>query len=144
MVRAKHAANFPAAKESRTGAKAMTGTGSLTVAVAAERVWRSLLDPAMLARTIPGCHQLDEVGPNDYRAEVSLGVGVIKGRFTACVTLSDLDPPHSAVLSGSLSGPLGVSVGSGRVRLSPAGEGTKIDYDYTCLLYTSPSPRDRT
>jgi 2-furoyl-CoA dehydrogenase large subunit len=34
-------------------------------------------------------------------------------------------------LSGSLSGPLGVSVGSGRVRLSPAGEGTKIDYDYT-------------
>jgi 2-furoyl-CoA dehydrogenase large subunit len=129
--RAKHAANFPAAKESRTGAKAMTGTGSLTVAVAAERVWRSLLDPAMLARTIPGCHQLDEVGPNDYRAEVSLGVGVIKGRFTACVTLSDLYPPHSALLSGSLSGPLGVSVGSGRVRLSPAGEGTKIDYDYT-------------
>jgi len=129
--RAKHAANLPAAKESRTGAKAITGTGSLMVAVVAERVWRSLLDPAVLARTIPGCHQLDEVGPNDYRAEVSLGVGVIKGRFTACVTLSDLDPPHSAVLSGSLSGPLGVSVGSGRVRLSPAGEGTKIDYDYT-------------
>ena len=71
------------------------------------------------------------VGPNDYRAEVSLGVGVIKGRFTASVKLSDLNPPHSAVLSGSLSGPLGVSVGSGQVRLSPTGEGTKIEYDYT-------------
>lgn len=129
--RAKNAAILPAVKESLTGAKAITGTGSLTVAVANERVWRSLLDPAMLARTIPGCHQLDEVGPNDYRAEVSLGVGVIKGRFTACVTLSNLEPPHYALLSGSLSGPLGVSVGSGRVRLSPAGEGTKIDYDYT-------------
>ena len=129
--RTKQAAVAPAAKESRTGAKAMTGTGSLTVAVANERVWRALLDPAVLARTIPGCHKLDEVGPNDYRAEVSLGIGVIKGRFTASVTLSNLDPPHSALLSGSLSGPLGVSVGSGRVRFSPAGEGTKIDYDYT-------------
>ena len=96
-----------------------------------ERVWRALLDPAVLARTIPGCHHLDEVGPNDYRAEVSLGVGVIKGRFAARVALSNLDPPRSALLSGSLSGPLGVSVGSGRVRLSPAGAGTKIDYDYT-------------
>ena len=129
--RVRQAAVSPAAKESRTGAKALTGTGSMTVAVAAERVWRALLDPAVLARTIPGCHQLDEVGPNDYRAEVSLGVGVIKGRFTASVTLSNLDPPNSALLSGSLSGPLGVSVGSGRVRLSPAGDGTKIDYDYS-------------
>ena len=85
-----------AAKESRTGAKAMTGTGSLTVARGNERVWRALLDPAVLARTIPGCHKLDEVGPNCYRADVSLGVGVIKGRFTASVTLSDLDPPRSA------------------------------------------------
>ncbi len=129
--RAREAGLAPPAKESRTGAKAMTGAGSLTVAVAAERVWRALLDPAVLARTIPGCHQLDEVAPNDYRAEVSLGVGVIKGRFKARVTLSNLDPPHSAVLSGSLGGPLGVSVGSGRVKLTPAGEGTRIDYDYT-------------
>ena len=129
--RAREAGLAPPAKESRTGAKAMTGAGSLTVAVAAERVWRALLDPVVLARTIPGCHQLDEVAPNDYRAEVSLGVGVIKGRFKARVTLSNLDPPHSAVLSGSLGGPLGVSVGSGRVKLTPAGEGTRIDYDYT-------------
>jgi 2-furoyl-CoA dehydrogenase large subunit len=129
--RARQAAIAPAVKQARTGAKALTGTGSLTVAVSAERVWRALLDPAMLARILPGCHQLDEVGPHDYRAEVSLGVGVIKGRFTARVALSDLDPPRSAVLSGSLSGPLGVSAGSGRVRLTPAGEGTKIDYDYT-------------
>jgi 2-furoyl-CoA dehydrogenase large subunit len=129
--RTKQAVSAPSAKETRTGAKAFTGTGSLKITAAADQVWRALLDPAMLARTIPGCHKLDEVGPNDYRADVSLGVGVIKGRFSARVTLSNLDPPRSALLSGSLSGPLGVSVGSGRVRLTPAGEGTKIDYDYT-------------
>jgi len=129
--RTKQAVSAPSAKETRTGEKAFTGTGSLNITAAADQVWRALLDPAMLGRTIPGCHKLDEVGPNDYRADVSLGVGVIKGRFSARVTLSNLDPPHSALLSGSLSGPLGVSVGSGRVRLTPAGEGTKIDYDYT-------------
>jgi 2-furoyl-CoA dehydrogenase large subunit len=94
-------------------------------------VWRALLDPKVLARTIPGCHQLDQVAPNSYRAEVSLGVGVIKGRFTANVTLSDLEPPNAATLSGGLDGPLGISVGSGRVRLTSEGEGTRIDYDYT-------------
>jgi 2-furoyl-CoA dehydrogenase large subunit len=129
--RARSTAIAGAATETRTGTKALTGTGSLTVAAANERVWQALLDPAVLTRTIPGCHHLEEVGSNDYRAEVSLGVGVIKGRFTARVTLSNLDPPRSALLTGSLSGPLGVSVGSGRVLLSRAGKGTKIDYDYT-------------
>jgi 2-furoyl-CoA dehydrogenase large subunit len=120
----------PAAAGARAGAKMLSGTGSLVVPVAQKVVWDALLDPKVLARTIPGCHQLDQVAPNDYRAEVSLGVGVIKGRFSARVKLSDLDPPNAATLSGGLDGPLGVSSGGGRVRFSPEGNGTRIDYDY--------------
>jgi 2-furoyl-CoA dehydrogenase large subunit len=118
------------APSARPGAKTLTGTGSLVVPVAQEVVWDALLDSKVLARTIPGCHSLDQVAPNDYRAEVSLGVGVIKGSFTAQVKLSDLDPPKAATLSGGLEGPLGVSTGGGRVRFSPDGQGTRIDYDY--------------
>jgi 2-furoyl-CoA dehydrogenase large subunit len=120
----------PPAQETRPGAKALSGAGSLSVPVVPEIVWRSLLDPAVLARTIPGCRQLDRIAPNDYRAEVSLGVGIIKGRFRARVTLSDLDPPRGATLSGGLEGPLGVSSGNGRVRLAAQGTGTQIEYDY--------------
>ncbi len=120
----------PPQSAARPGGKTMSGQGSLVVPVAQEVVWRSLLDPKILARTIPGCHRLDQVAPNDYRAEVSLGVGVIKGRFSARVTLSDLDPPKGATLSGGLEGPLGVSIGNGRVRLSPEGTSTRIEYDY--------------
>lgn len=120
-----------AVKAPPTGAKAIVGSGSLTVPAAPESVWRSLLDPTMLKRTIPGCHSLDLVGTNSYRADVSLGVGVIKGRFTAQVALSDLDPPRAATLSGGLEGPLGITVGSARVRLAPQDAGTRIEYDYS-------------
>ena len=121
-------------KAPKAGAKATAGSGSLTVPVAPEVVWRALLDPAILKRTIPGCHSLDLVGPNSYRADVSLGVGIIKGRFAARVALSDLDPPRAATLSGGLEGALGITVGSARVRLAPQGAGTLIDYEYSAEI----------
>jgi 2-furoyl-CoA dehydrogenase large subunit len=123
-------ATAAAATPARPGAKAMSGAGSLTVPAAPDRVWQALLDPVILARTIPGCHKLDQVTPNNYRADVSLGVGIIKGRFAARVALSDLDPPRGATLSGGLEGALGVTAGTGRVRLTPQDGGTRIDYDY--------------
>lgn len=67
---------------------------------------------------------------DEYRADVSLGVGIVKGRFTARVALTDLDPPRAATLSGGLDGSLGSTIGSGRVRLTPQGAATQIDYDY--------------
>ena len=126
----REAGAVPATAGARPGARMLSGTGSLAVPVAQDVIWHALLDPKVLARTIPGCHRLDEVALNDYRADVSLGVGVIKGRFTARVKLSDLDPPNAATLSGGLDGPLGVSVGGGRVRFSAEGDGTRISYDY--------------
>jgi len=121
----------PPVKSPEPGAKAISGSGVVTVAAAPELVWRALLDPAVLARTIPGCHSIDQVGANSYRADVSLGVGIIKGRFAVRVALSDLDPPRAATLSGGLEGPLGISVGSARVQLIPEGAGTRIEYAYS-------------
>jgi 2-furoyl-CoA dehydrogenase large subunit len=112
------------------GAKALSGSGTQTVPASPEVIWRALLDPTVLARVIPGCHALDQTGPDEYRADVSLGVGIVKGRFTARVALTDLDPPSAATLSGGLDGSLGSTVGHGRVRLTPQGAATQIDYDY--------------
>jgi 2-furoyl-CoA dehydrogenase large subunit len=71
------------------------------------------------------------VADNDYRAEVSLGVGPVKGTFRASVTLSELDEPRSVTLSGGLDGPLGSTRGSGRVRLEASDGGTRVSYDYS-------------
>jgi 2-furoyl-CoA dehydrogenase large subunit len=112
----------------------MTGHGSFSVAAPPAKVWRALLDPESLRAVIPGCHRLDAVGMNAYRAEVSLGVGPVRGRFVAHVRLSDLDPERSGRISGTLEGPLGAGSGLGVVRLAAAPQGTHIDYDYAITV----------
>ena len=71
------------------------------------------------------------VGDNEYKAEVSLGVGPVRGKFLAAVRLSDLDPPKAAKVSGGLEGPLGSSAGSGNVTLEARDGGTFVNYRYS-------------
>jgi 2-furoyl-CoA dehydrogenase large subunit len=113
------------------GGRGVTGAGSIEIAAPPQKVWDALLDPEVLRAVIPGCHALEATGENQYEAEVTLGVGPVRGRFDAKVGLSDLDPPNAATLAGGIDGPLGKASGGGRVRLASAGEGTRIDYDYT-------------
>ncbi|MBI4969373.1 MAG: molybdopterin-dependent oxidoreductase [Rhodospirillales bacterium] len=116
------------------GGRGLVGEGSTLVPAAPEAVWQTLIDPKSLAKVIPGCHSLDLVGPNRYRAVVSLGVGAVRGRFEASVALSDLEPPKSALLSGDLLGPLGTAAGQGKVTLVPEGGGTRVSYAYQVVV----------
>lgn len=108
----------------------ITGRGERVVAVVPDALWKAVLDPAVLAAVIPGCHVLEAVGDNAYRGEVTMGVGPVRGRFTVDIALSELDPPKALTLSGGASGPLGASKGSGHVRLEPVAEGTRITYTF--------------
>lgn len=128
------AAAGPRAPVAGAGEKGLSGQGEAFVPAAPEKVWETLIDPVNLARVIPGCHKLDLVGENSYQADVSLGVGAVKGRFRARVRLSDLDPPRSAVLGGDLEGPLGASAGTGLIRLEAADGGTRVVYTYNIVV----------
>ena len=112
----------------------MTGSGSVTVPQAREQVFAMLLDPVVLRQVIPGCHALDLVGTNSYRADVSLGAGPVRGRFDANVRLCELDPPHFAKLEGRVIGSLGTAGGTGHIRLFDVPEGTRADYDYEIAI----------
>ena len=104
--------------------------GTVEVAATPERVFAVLLDPVALAKVIPGCHELKTDGEGRYRADVTVGIGLIKARYEALIKLSDIQPPHSLRLAGSGSSSLGTGAGDGLVRLEATPTGTRLHYDY--------------
>ncbi|SAL24092.1 xanthine dehydrogenase family protein molybdopterin-binding subunit [Caballeronia concitans] len=112
------------------GGRALTAQGAVDLPATPEAVFAVLLDPKALANVIPGCHALDETAPNQYRADVTVGVGMIKARFEARIGLSEIDAPRRLRLAGAGISPLGSARGSGIVELTPQGSGTRLTYDY--------------
>lgn len=103
--------------------------GSVTVAAPVTRVWDALQDPAVLARTIPGCTSLEETGPDTYRMVVTAGVASIQGTYVGQVELADPDPPRSFVLRARGQGAPGTVDATVRVRLTDGDGSTRIDYE---------------
>jgi carbon monoxide dehydrogenase subunit G len=95
-----------------------------------EQVWRALLDPAVLARTLPGCERLERTGENEFRGALNVQVGPVKGQFQGTLQLSDLIPLEGYHMKLEGSGPAGFMNGTGDLRLAdaPAG-GTLLRYD---------------
>ena len=94
--------------------------GSVTVAAPVTRVWDALQDPAVLARTIPGCSSLEETGPDTYRMVVTAGVASIQGTYVGQVELADPDPPRSFVLRARGQGAPGTVDATVRVQIGRA------------------------
>jgi 2-furoyl-CoA dehydrogenase large subunit len=77
-----------------------------------------LLDPTALASLVPGTHSIEKTSGTGFRAEVTLGIGPVKGTYRATIDLSDLNPPISMTLTGSAEGALGFGHGTGYVTLT--------------------------
>jgi 2-furoyl-CoA dehydrogenase large subunit len=112
------------------GGKSLAAKGEVMLAATPEAVFRVRLDPTALAKVIPGCNALEPAGENRYRADVTIGIGMIKARYSAEIALSDLQPPHSLHLAGSGLSAVGSARGSGLVTLESSGSGTLLRYDY--------------
>jgi len=113
----------------------MKVTGSAVLHAPRDRVWAALNDPAVLVRTIPGCHRLEQVGPDAYRATVTAGVASIKGTYSGDVRLSDQAEPDSFMLHAAGAGAPGTVSADVRVTLAEAdGGATRLDYDADAVV----------
>lgn len=111
--------------------RALHGSGQARAAAMPADVWRLLLDPKTLEAIIPGCHGVEKLSDTHFRADVTLGVGPVTGRYRADIKLSDLDAPHAVTLTGIVTGALGDAHGAGRITLTAAeNDGTQLAYDY--------------
>jgi uncharacterized protein len=105
-------------------------TGEYRIAAPREAVWQGLNDPDILRQSIPGCETLDKVSDSQFSGAVTAKVGPVKAKFQGSVTLSELDPPKSYVLSGEGKGAAaGFAKGSAKVELEEDGEETILRYN---------------
>jgi len=112
----------------------MKVTGSATLHAPREKVWEALNDPAVLVRTIPGCQQLEEVGPDRYRMTITAGVASIKGTYQGDVALTDQEQPGSFTLKASGAGAPGTVSADVKVTLAEADGATRLDYDADAIV----------
>jgi carbon monoxide dehydrogenase subunit G len=109
--------------------------GSAVLSASPERVWSVLTDPAVLARTIPGCETLEQVGDDEYRMNVSVGVGAIRGTYAGEVRLTDKDVPKSYVMHASGAGAPGNARATVTINLDDAGDGrTNLTYSADAVI----------
>lgn len=104
-------------------------TGSHELDAPRDEVWEALLDPEVIAATLPGCDGLEEVGENEYVAPIRVGVGPVEGKFEGRFTLSEIQPPESYHLDIKGKGPTGFMQGAADIRLEASDASTILHYE---------------
>ncbi|NTU83467.1 MAG: carbon monoxide dehydrogenase subunit G, partial [Chloroflexales bacterium] len=102
--------------------------GNYTLEATREEVWSALNDPEVLARTIPGCQRLDEVGENEFESTLKVGLQAVRGVYTGRVKIDSLLPPESYTIHVDGKGSNGFLKGAGTIKLRTDGAHTILDY----------------
>jgi uncharacterized protein len=104
-------------------------SGTATLHAPPPKIWTMLNDPAVLARAIPGCEQLEAAGPDSYRLTITAGVASIQGTYTGEASLTDRQEPTSSRLAVNLAGAPGTLHATVLVLLVPsANDSTEVTY----------------
>ena len=105
-------------------------SGVVSLSAPPQQVWDAIHDPGTLARTLPGCESLTELGPDQYQMRVTLGVAAVRGTYDGTVRLHGLEAPNALTLKASGAGKPGTVDADVDVRLTPSEDGgTKVAYD---------------
>jgi len=91
--------------------------GQYQFAAPRQAVWEALLDPAVLARTLPGCDHLECTREGEYQGALNIRVGPVQGKFQGRVVLADLDPPAGYRIQINGRGAPGFVTGDGQLQL---------------------------
>ncbi len=109
-------------------------SGSANLEHSPEKVFAALNDPAVLARTLPGCESLEQIGASTYKMVISAGVAAIKGSYLGEVELADQVTPTSFTLRAKGAGAPGTIQADVKVNLAAEGTGTLLTYDADAVV----------
>jgi carbon monoxide dehydrogenase subunit G len=71
-------------------------SGAPEIAASRERVWRRLIDPGFVARSVPGVESVEVIDPTHFKVISGFGIGTIRTRLTIDGELFDMVPGTSA------------------------------------------------
>ncbi|HEX7024473.1 MAG TPA: carbon monoxide dehydrogenase subunit G [Gemmatimonadales bacterium] len=94
-----------------------------------EVVWSLLLDPEILAKTMPGTAAIVKVSEDRYEGSMAMGIGPITAAvFDVAIAITDRVEPEGYTMQIDGKGKFGFTRGKAVVRLAPEGPGTTMNY----------------
>jgi carbon monoxide dehydrogenase subunit G len=92
-------------------------------------IWDLLMDPAVLAKAMPGTRTLERVAPDRYEGVMRVGLGPITAaEFELSIVLSDIQRPQHYAMQIDSKGKFGFTRGLARVELDPEANSTVMRY----------------
>ena len=104
-------------------------TGSYEFDAPADKVWEALIDPVSLAGCIPGCQDMEAINKDEYKANLTVGVGPVRGRYTATITVRDKTPFEAFRLGVEGTGAVGFVSGEATITLTERDGKTSVSVD---------------
>ena len=104
-------------------------TGTYQFDANAAKVWAALTDPKSLEQCIPGCEGLKHQGNNVYEADLTVGVGPIKGKYHAKISMQDQVQNRSFRLVVQGTGATGFVNGDALITLEEINGKTTVTVD---------------
>lgn len=102
--------------------------GERAFAGSRELLWELLLDPAVLAASLPGVERFEETAPDAYDVTMRAGIAAVRGLYTGRVEVAERVPVESYRLRIDGSGKPGGARADALVTLEEAGAGTLVRY----------------
>lgn len=109
----------------------MNGKGQIKLPGNKEEVFNAMLSPEILEKCIMGCKELKVVGDNEYKAELSVGIAAVKGKYDADIKVDDIKSPEKYTLIIHGEGNPGLVDATANIYFEEVGEEeTLVKYEY--------------
>jgi carbon monoxide dehydrogenase subunit G len=102
--------------------------GQATLDAAVESIWPLIFDSRTLLELLPGCEQVEQVAPDEYRGRMTLRVPAIAGTYETWVKVLKYEAPSFCQIQGEAIGSSGSVRGQASFTLQPDAQQTRIEY----------------
>jgi carbon monoxide dehydrogenase subunit G len=102
--------------------------GQSTLDAAVESIWPLIFDSRTLLELLPGCEQVEQVAPDEYRGRMTLRIPAIAGTYETWVKVLKYEAPSFCQIQGEATGSGGSVRGQASFTLKPDAQQTRIEY----------------